>query len=165
MIIAYRVLVALGVALFLIGLANLALDYQLGSFQLSSVLLATGGIVCTGFASIMVDDCKIRAKTAWHIAAVDQPSRPIKVSDGPNGMLRLSSEFAVNLCSKSLSEADKNMIKALEDTEAYQHALEQKSMVRLRHRGAILINENGLHSTDGKRITMTEARKALGLYQ
>tara|TARA_R100001082_G_C4346846_1_gene152680 strand:+ start:166 stop:615 length:450 start_codon:yes stop_codon:yes gene_type:complete len=66
MIIAYRVLVALGVVLFLIGLANLALDYQLGSFQLLSILLATGGIVCTGFASIMVDDCKIRAKTAWH---------------------------------------------------------------------------------------------------
>ena len=63
MIIAYRVLVALGLFLFLIGLVNLALDYQLGSFQLLSVLLATGGIVCTGFASIMVDDCKIRAKT------------------------------------------------------------------------------------------------------
>ena len=38
-------------------------------------------------------------------------------------------------------------------------------MIRLRHRGAILINGNGLHSTDGKRITMTEAREALGLYQ
>jgi hypothetical protein len=38
-------------------------------------------------------------------------------------------------------------------------------VIRLRHRGAILINENGLYSTDGKRITMTEARKALGLYQ
>ncbi len=77
MIIAYRVLVALGLFLFLIGLANLALDYQLGSFQLLSILLATGGIVCTGFASIMVDDCKIRAKTAWHIAAVDQTNEEI----------------------------------------------------------------------------------------
>lgn len=65
LIIAYRVLVALGVVLFLIGLVNLALDYQLGSFQLLSVLLATGGIVVTGFASIMVDHCKIRAKTAF----------------------------------------------------------------------------------------------------
>ena len=65
MIIAYRVLAALGVVLFLIGLVNLALDYQLGSVQLLSVLLATGGIGCTGFASIMVDHCKIRAKTAW----------------------------------------------------------------------------------------------------
>ena len=65
MIIAYRVLAALGVVLFLIGLVNLALDYQLGSVQLLSVLLATGGIVCTGFASIMVDHCKILAKTAW----------------------------------------------------------------------------------------------------
>lgn len=66
MIIAYRVLVALGVVLFLIGLVNLALDYQLGSVQLLSVLLATGGIVCTGFASIMVDHCKICAKTEEH---------------------------------------------------------------------------------------------------
>ena len=64
LIIAYRVLVALGLLLFLIGLVNLAMDYQLGSFQLMSVLLATGGIVVTGFASIMVDHCKIRAKTA-----------------------------------------------------------------------------------------------------
>ena len=63
MIIAYRVLETLGVVLFLIGLVNLALDYQLGSFQLTSVLFATGGLTLTVFASIMVDHCKICAKT------------------------------------------------------------------------------------------------------
>ena len=67
MIIAYRVLATLGVVLFLTGLVNLFYDWQLDGVQLMSVLLATGGIVCTGFASIMVDHCKIRAKTAWHI--------------------------------------------------------------------------------------------------
>ena len=73
-------------------------------------------------------------------------------------MLRLSSQFVVNLCSKSHSEADKNMIKAV-----WKDNL--PPMVRVRHTGAILINGNGLHSTDGKRITMTEAKEALGLYQ
>ena len=63
-IIAYRVLETLGVVLFLIGLVNLALDYQLpAGFQLTSVLFATGGLTLTVFASIMVDACKIRAKT------------------------------------------------------------------------------------------------------
>lgn len=63
-IIAYRVLETLGFGLFLIGLVNLALDYQLDGFQLVSILLATGGLTLTVFASIMVDACKIRAKTA-----------------------------------------------------------------------------------------------------
>jgi len=62
-IIAYRVLETLGVVLFLIGLVNLALDYQLDGFQLTSVLFATGGLTLTVLASIMVDACKIRAKT------------------------------------------------------------------------------------------------------
>ena len=66
-IIAYRVLAALGVVLFLTGLVNLFYDWQLDGVQLLSVLLATGGIVCTTFASIMVDHTKIRAKTAWLI--------------------------------------------------------------------------------------------------
>ena len=68
MIIAYRVLATLGVVLFLTGLVNLFYDWQLDGVQLLSVLLATGGIVCTTFASIMVDHTKIRAKTAaWLI--------------------------------------------------------------------------------------------------
>ena len=73
-------------------------------------------------------------------------------------MLRLSSEFTVNLCSKSHSEADMKYINGVYKGDV-------PPMIRLRHRGAILINGNGLHSTDGKRITMTEAREALGLYQ
>ena len=88
------------------------------------------------------------------------PSRPIKVSDGPYGMLRLSSQIVVNLCSKSHSEADKNFIKA-----RWTGKGNLPPMVRVRHTGAILINGNGLYSTDGKRITMTEAKEALGLYQ
>ena len=66
-IIAYRILAALGLFLFLLGAINLLYDWQLGSFQLISILFSMMGIVLAVFASIMVERTKIRARTEAYI--------------------------------------------------------------------------------------------------
>ena len=103
MIIAYRALEALGFGLFLTGIVNLALDYQLDGFQLMSVLFTTGGLALTFFASIMVDHAKIVARTEEYRRTNEEIDARLenKIALG-----KLKSEIIASIIDEFMMEAD-----------------------------------------------------------
>ena len=92
----YRVLTALGLFLILIGLVNLLLDYQLGGFQLVSILISTMGIVLSTWASIMVDRSIIDERTEEY-----RRTNENKIALG-----KLKSEIIASIIDEFMMEAD-----------------------------------------------------------